>query len=38
VIDEEVVEKIIEKVESEDGEENKPIDDFLSGIEENNEK
>ena len=35
VVDEEVVEKIIEKVESE---ENKPIDDFLSGIEENNEK
>ena len=29
------VEEIIEKVENE---ENKPIDDFLSGIEENNDK
>ena len=33
--EEEAVEEIIEKVESE---ENKPIDDFLSGIEENNDK
>ena len=33
--EEEAVEEIIEKVENE---ENKPIDDFLSGIEENNDK
>tara|TARA_Y100000817_G_scaffold41260_1_gene28234 strand:- start:1178 stop:2221 length:1044 start_codon:yes stop_codon:yes gene_type:complete len=35
VEEEEAVEEIIEKVENE---ENKPIDDFLSGIEENNDK